>query len=775
MKNIRSFTALKKCIAVLLVVCCALTGYTQQLREEFNGPFDSWANVQTRFRAKGDGRKDDTRALQMALDSLSVAPLKFNAGKTAYSVIYLPKGRYRITQTLLLKGKIGINIIGEDPENTIIEWDGRKNDTMFWADGSAYYKISRITFTTTKGQSDVEGIGIHWKNKWNTKTTKSYASLNIEVSDCIFKQLTVGIGGGYKWNDSEIKIDRCFFYNCTRAGIEIMGANALDYWIWHCRFFNCGVGVYNGNGNYHIYNSYFTGSKVADVQNSNGYYTSIRGCFSEKSTAFSLDKGSSTNPFKRIFQDNIVKQPGSLPIFYHHIGKPTFFNNQFDKITTKDNTDDKTEKAVISYSSWMGTYFTILSIGNSYYYKEPFLVKKKNRKDYVLNDTYGKTVESSGNAFLKELPGFLRYVKRKVFDVPADATTADIQAIINKAAQLKGQRPIVHFGYGTYTLDKTLFIPAGSDFQIIGDGLRYATVIRADTKGQFTRATLIKVAGPSSIQMRDIQFGTTGSKILHAIEFDNVDQQRSAVNIDQLNSNCDTTFFVDRLNYTRFEKNNSFFADGNVIIGGDIQKAGKGTLNVLCFGGQYSQLEVQNNARFISKDCWWEGPERVPLNLKGDGEITIDGTLMGPRKADTLPTIKVGKFSGKISLMNMYVHGGIELTANNPQLQFYLWNTNFYRKKMVMETIPKNFRGQLAYSGLTAQCLDKKDPDCKYTRSFEDRFVNIKDINGFINEMTLQDRQSVPQPYVDLPNDITNIYLTRVTLDNFRKGLSFNR
>ena len=40
-------------------------------REEFNGPFNRWANVKTWFKAAANGVKDDTRALQTALDSLT--------------------------------------------------------------------------------------------------------------------------------------------------------------------------------------------------------------------------------------------------------------------------------------------------------------------------------------------------------------------------------------------------------------------------------------------------------------------------------------------------------------------------------------------------------------------------------------------------------------------------------------------------------------------------------------------------------------------------------
>jgi hypothetical protein len=772
----------------LLLVILTISNLSSfgQAREEFNGPMPSWANVKTRFKAKGDGQQDDTRALQRALDSLTCQSVRFNTGDKAYTVIYLPKGRYKISQTLALKGKIGVNIIGEDPENTIIEWHGGEKDTMLWTNGSAYFRIARITWQGN-GKSDLEGIGIHWLERWNTTTSRSFASLNIEIADCIFKGLAIGIGGGYQWNDSEIKINRCHFYECTRAGIEIWGHNALDYWVWHCRFINCYQGIYNSRGNYHVYNSYFKGSKYSDVVNSNGYYTSVRGCFSEGSKAFSIDAGNSSNPFKRIFQDNIVKQPEQLPIRYYHTGKPVLWGNKIDK-TTSDTTGKRLARGIkvttdmlpyaLSYASWAPIMHTVLSIDNDYYYKNPFRVavnKGTPTKHYIINDRHGKSVNAEGEVYLKSMPSWPAYVKRPILSVPRGAGTDKIQAIINQAARLKGQRPIVHFPYGTYLLKSTIYIPAGSDMQIVGDGMRYSSTIRAENPRLFKGKCLIKVAGPSTIEIRDIQLGFATTKNLTAIEFDNVDQRGSFVHLDQIYSACDTTLFVNKIDYTVFEKNNSFFSDGNLIIGGKRQKEGKGTMRVHCFGGSYSRLTVRNNATFISKDCWWEGVVPVPLNLAGDGIISIDGTKIAPNQADSMPIVNIRQFSGKIALMNAYIQGGLQLSRTNPSLEFLLCNVHFYYKKDIMGTLPSGFSGKAAYVGLTTQCFNTADPDCGSIKFFEDRFVNVKDELSFIEKMTAMSRTARPVLYQELPKGVTNIYLSRVTLDSFITGLHFEQ
>ncbi|MBL0134248.1 MAG: hypothetical protein IPP79_09650 [Chitinophagaceae bacterium] len=243
--------------------------------EEFNGPYAGWANVKQRFGVKANGSADDTKGLEKALDELTVTLMNFNKDKDPYVTVYLPAGTYCISKTLSLRGKMGVNIIGEDPEKTIIKWVGGDDDTMFWANGSAYFKVSRIKWDAA-GKKNIKGVAIQWKEKWNDGKTRSFASLNIEVSDCSFVgALQNGIiGGTYGGqgedgtgsNDSEITIRRCSFFNCA-IGIVIRGFNALDYWVWDCRFVNCEIGLRNKHGNYHLFRSHFYNSKLSDIVN----------------------------------------------------------------------------------------------------------------------------------------------------------------------------------------------------------------------------------------------------------------------------------------------------------------------------------------------------------------------------------------------------------------------------------------------------------------------------------------------------------------------------
>src|SRR5580704_8411565 len=75
--------------------------------DEFVGPFPSWSNLRTVYRAQGNGVADDTAAIQRALDELGTA------GHSP--VLFIPSGTYRVTKTLALAYTINVSIVGEDP------------------------------------------------------------------------------------------------------------------------------------------------------------------------------------------------------------------------------------------------------------------------------------------------------------------------------------------------------------------------------------------------------------------------------------------------------------------------------------------------------------------------------------------------------------------------------------------------------------------------------------------------------------------------------------
>ena len=788
-------------IPILVTGLLSLVGVPgrSQGREEFTGPYASWANVRQRFHVKGDGITDDTRALQRAIDSLTCNPTGNNTGKNRFSVVYLPAGTYCISAPLRFQGQIGVTLIGEDPQRTVIKWIGKDSNTLFWADGSAYYKVSRITWDAA-GRKHMEGVGIHWFDKWTSAKSRSYAALNIEVSDCIFLGLGIGIGGGTEgaaeggkdgtgWNDSEVTIRRCSFFGCTEAGIAIRGFNAQDYWVWDCKFLNCLVGIRSRFGGYHAYQCFFSGSVVCDVNSHHGYLCSVRGCYSENAGAFSLDAFMSSNPFKRIFQDNIILYPKRLPVEYYHLGKLTFWDNRFTA------TVDTTYPYSINTRSWFPGIYEVLSLHNTYAYSRPIHIGMGPNTIYSYGDKYEtgagirgtasakatavsskkEITDASAKAFLRTMDVTPAKIERPVFEIPADADASAIQSILDKAAGAKGQRPVVHFGTGVYLIDRTLVIPAGSDMQLVGDGLLYATILRKKADARFTAGAMILVKGPSTIDIRDMQIAWDQEKDnTAAIVFEDVDQPGAQAHIDQLYSHEDTSLAIIGMNYLYVEKNNSFFSEGNFISGGDLVKKGGGTARLSCYGGQFARLKVLNNARFLARDCWWEGMDSLALDLNGSGTVCIDGAMIAPHKSDSSSTIAINGFKGHLSLMNMYLQGAVAPRLDDPDLDLLLWNVHFYFKMDVLDFLRMGGRSRAAFVGLTAQCFQPNDPACKSIICIADRLLNEKDTVAVLERETAFDRESRPVLMKNLPPGVSNIYITRLSLpENTAKGIAF--
>lgn len=111
-------------LQVCLVCFCTTSVWAdEQEARSVRFPRDaSVLDVQRDFGARGDGRQDDTEALQRAIDaSCGLGDDPRNRGKT--NVVWLPNGTYRVTRTLVVKSALGPWLYGETRDGVVIRLD----------------------------------------------------------------------------------------------------------------------------------------------------------------------------------------------------------------------------------------------------------------------------------------------------------------------------------------------------------------------------------------------------------------------------------------------------------------------------------------------------------------------------------------------------------------------------------------------------------------------------------------------------------------------------
>ncbi len=109
---------------VLCLLSVADFGFAEATRYAF--PDDpAVLNAQRDFGAKGDGKTDDTKALQRAIEA-SCGNDKGHRGKT--NALYLPNGTYRLTSSLVVKAALGPWLYGESRAGVILKLDDGVKD-----------------------------------------------------------------------------------------------------------------------------------------------------------------------------------------------------------------------------------------------------------------------------------------------------------------------------------------------------------------------------------------------------------------------------------------------------------------------------------------------------------------------------------------------------------------------------------------------------------------------------------------------------------------------
>ncbi len=730
--------------------------------DEFVGPFASWINVKTQFAATGNGTTDETAALQAAFDAIG------NNSSTA-SVVYLPAGTYKITAALTMNTKMNVSVIGEDPSTTKIIWAGAANGTMLQVNGTGYSRFNRITFDG----KNIAGTAVD--QSWSGVPYGFFDAGN-EYADDVFMDVKYGMKGGVLgYGFAETSVMRCKFLRNSIAGIFVGNFNALDLWVWHSVFEDCYVGVgnsvtyqassasnINGAGNFKVYKSIFRNSVRCDISISNTGEFSFRENTSTNSRSF-IRATFSNNPSLMVVQGNTIIDPViDTAIFIRNQGPAFIVDNVI-----------RSRSGAFSYPVYATGAIDetdLIAIGNTY------TVSAGARSvggRTIISDN--PTVSRSSLSALAEptLPGTQPNLNRQVFEVPVNADATAIQNIINRAAVQNGNRPIVHFPHGTYTITSTLIIPQGTDMQLVGDGDGdvHATML---LWGGAAGGTVLRIDGPSKATIRDLTFH--GNAVAANIIASNIDQAGSRVFMHQFESNTNGTgLLVNTLDSALVLAYNSRATGSSVnginVIGGPLANAGNPqTSRTIVYGGLEWGNNVSNKVtkggNLLLRDVWYESVETGQVvNLSDKATFAMEGSHATSPAVMPTPQISIANFSGKATFVSTNISNRVAVTGNGTSTKVLgLGNLSDSLKYIADTTSPAaTVKSYLARS---------KDPNGGTSGTGSNTAANIGIIDiDYIKDMLAHVRNVNSQILTPLAAGASDVRLYRVWSMNGLKGL----
>lgn len=448
-------------------------------------PRSDWVNVKTAVTppATGDGKADDTAALQAALD-------KVVSGTT----LYLPPGVYRITKTLNYDRPrpLGVSIIGHG-RSTIIRWDGPVGGRMLWIHGGAV--DSRYLGLTWDG-NHTAAVGIqHASKTFETENLhQDEAFLNFADAGILIGQPVPEAGPQEAHQESaEFEYTNCLFENCRR-GVAFVQFNDYDNTFDGCEFRRCAIAIQDLHGNVYARNCHFENSSIADLSIASEHGSSARRCTSTGSIRF-LELAAQVVPMT--LQDCHVANWQAADGAIKLSGGPVLMMDcSFDVPaggTAPVRLDSGDQRLILSNNTvHQGT--ELLQPGN---------------QTHVVTLAAGKrsgVIQSATRHFLKEtvvMPG-KTFDAKTDFGAKADGVTDDTSAIQQTidAARKHGQGALAYLPAGTYLLRDTLQV-TGANYTLGGSGLKTCLIWKGDPAG-----TMIAIKDPDHVVLENLNVGS---------------------------------------------------------------------------------------------------------------------------------------------------------------------------------------------------------------------------------------------------------------------------
>ena len=673
-------------------------------------PRSDWINVKSDVNppAVGDGKNDDTVAIQMAL----------NRGATG-KTIYLPPGNYRITQTLVFTGPgIGSAIIGHGRDTRLV-WDGPEGGRMFWSDGIAYSRY----------------VGLSWDGRGKAAIGFDHAAqkrLETEVQheDEAFRNFTgygIRVGNQQKVASAEILYHNCLFENCGTA-LGFLTFNDYDNTIDDCEFRNCGMGVMANKSNFYARNCHFENSREADFVVTAEHGCSIRRCTSVGAKCFVLEH--STHTPLTIQDCQVAKWTDPAGAVYL-----TSLALMFDCSFSQPPSDQPPVKLMSTTQKLLISDNQPAPVGRL------VSAASTNQVCLIPPGRSGAVVTSANEHFLQATAN----VSGKVFDAvrdfgakgneQADDTTA-IQSAIDAARQF-GHGAIAYLPTGRYRVSRTLLI-AGHDYVLSGSGYRCGLVWHGKA-GE----PIMEVSGVTDVTLANLAVGNSdfgpmnhGDDILvtsssgvpchlildgvfaygkyqkapdtHGVHFLQL-PPGSVVDARQVQGNlritdCARAQLLFRTSY-----------EGTVTVEGDAGPQ-DGLIGFLTRLSTISKpaLRVRDNNSVVLSDFYNEQSDQIAVLSGMEGQTNGSITIQGPKfhMNTTEPLFDIHDYSGRIYCGQSQFYCRPEETkfrhVGTQPLQLILAGNIWYKNQPVFELNPAARLTLLGNSGVADSSVDSE-------------------------------------------------------------------
>ena len=725
----------KIAIRILVPFLAAALLHAQTPDDEFVGPFPSWAELSRDYAKAAD-------ELQRALNEVGTPGHSSN--------LFLPAGTY-CTPPLSVVSRMGVSIIGEDPATTIIKYCGPPGGVLLYLNGLAYSRIGRITF-------DCAGLAsVAVDQSWDGH--RDYFDTGNEYADVVFRNCATAIrGGNLGYGFAETSVLRARFGPSTGPCVILKNFNALDLWIWYSLFDQCFIGVTNdpGAGNFHVYNSIFRGSTLADMRIHNTGVFNLRNNTSVGSKAFWVTSSPFPYPALTTIQGNTIINAASPAIVIGNQGPALLIDNKIQSV-------QKDSRPVVVANELGDT--DLITVGNVFTVSNA--VASKGRHISLDNRTVRTlNLEEPG------IPGTAPNLHRRIFEVPKSAGALEIQQTIDAAARIGGTRPVVHIPEGNYKIDTAVVIPRGSDLQVVGDGY---VATRLEWRGA-TGGAVFHVLGPSKVTFRELAI--SGSAAGDGFDIGGVDQPGSRVYMQQveLTQSRAANLLVRGLDYTNVDLRNIGHVSSQTgvsikVVGGKSAAAGSprgGKTNLFSGASAANTLsyELSNNGRLLVRDMWYESASPTSyLRLLGGGTFTLHGTRVALPAFQNPPAAELANFHGSATFLTSLFDDRIVSSGDSSGSRIlalgvvgglnvpdYLLNQGSPAAQSAL------FNGRtMIRRGSSARTTDQGAVDLQ-----------------FLRRMLSQTREEQPQIIGDLPAGVTDIRFYRVWISNAITGIGLS-